>query len=197
MLQVDIELAIVGRSNSSPEVRRGRGKGGVDSLDILILLSSASDMEDKVGGSHFCPGYFFIILNKKESKKPRKVYWTKFLLKIQQEAAEYSRIIQEISKVNNKFLKVNKFLNGSVSRDFWYLYFSWFKPIWAPDNQTKIFSNSFIFRRDNLEFVRNSVHGVLSYTLPSQSPRYASHYRDNLHDVHHTIETISAVCLTP
>ena len=33
------------------------------------------------------------------------------------------------------------FLKGSVSQDFW-PFFPWFKPIWAPDKQAKVFLNS-------------------------------------------------------
>ena len=35
----------------------------------------------------------------------------------------------------------NSLFKGSVSRDFWPLFFPWFKPIWAPDKQAKVFSN--------------------------------------------------------
>ena len=33
-------------------------------------------------------------------------------------------------------------LKGSVSRDFRPQFFSWFEPIWTPDKQAKVFSNS-------------------------------------------------------
>ena len=60
---------------------------------------------------------------------------------------------------------------GSVSRDFRPLFFSWFKPIWAPDKQPKVFSESV-----------------------SISPRNS--ITNDLCDVQHNAEIISTVCIT-
>ena len=39
------------------------------------------------------------------------------------------------------FLTLKKCIKGSVSKDFWPPFFSWFEPIRVPDKQAKVFSN--------------------------------------------------------
>ena len=77
-----------------------------------------------------------------------------------------------------------------VHEIFYPYLFAWFEPIWAPDKQTEVFPNLAL---------------ILSrYSITKCSPRCASHRRDHLGGVHHTVESkvtnfekISAVCCTP
>ena len=74
-------------------------------------------------------------------------------------------------------------LKGIVTRDFRPPIFSWFEPIWAPDKQPKVFSISVSFSP--------------RYSITKWSLQCAAHHGDDLRGVHHTTETISAVCCTP
>ena len=72
--------------------------------------------------------------------------------------------------------------------------FSWFEPIWVPHKQTKIFLNSFWFRRDIRIFKK--LRGV-HHTTESDSTMCIIYRRVKLHDVHHTAESNSTKCIIP
>ena len=74
-------------------------------------------------------------------------------------------------------------IKGSVSQDIWPPFFPWFKPIWAPDKQAKVFLNS--------------VAILLRYSITKLSQRCAAHHGVNLPGVQHTAEIFSDLCWTP
>ena len=86
------------------------------------------------------------------------------------------------ARVRTCFLEV--LFKGSVLRDLLSLFFSWFKPTWAPDKQSKVFSN----------YLSSSPKYMYSNFF--EIPRYVSHSYVNLCGVMLTAETISTVCIT-
>ena len=88
-------------------------------------------------------------------------------------------------------------LKGVCHKIFDLQFFLWFKPIWAPNKQAKIFSNlvSILLRYSN--FLKKESDSAVCFTPRSQAPRCASHRGVKLRGVHPTVESNSAVCITP
>ena len=71
------------------------------------------------------------------------------------------------NSVGPNTIRIYFILKGSVSRDFWPPFFALFEPFWAPDKQTKVFSNSFsiLLRYSITKFEKFKILGLANQKL--------------------------------